>query len=124
MALSEEEQRLLDQLEASLAADDPKLASRMGSRTSYKVHRKRATLGGFLFLVGVLLLILGLASSMSIGWLIGLLGFLAMFAATVLAITAWQKIDGEGAPEVKDFPPPSTKPSSSLEERWRRRQGF
>ena len=123
MALSEEEQRLLDQLEASLTADDPKLASKMGNRSSYRVQRKRATLSGIVFVVGVALLVLGLANSWSFGWVIGLVGFIAMFAATVLALTAWQKGDGAQAPSLKDYPPPS-RPSSSLEDRWRRRQGF
>lgn len=42
MALSEEEQQLLAQMEAALAADDPKLADMLRGTGTRKVHRRRA----------------------------------------------------------------------------------
>ena len=42
MALSDEEQRLLEQMEAALAAEDPKLVNAMRGTGSRRVHRRRA----------------------------------------------------------------------------------
>ena len=118
MALSEEEQRLLAQLEASLTADDPKLAQTLGSRTPYKIHGRRATLAGVLFLVGVVLLVAGLQTV----WVVSVAGFVAMFIATIVAIGSWRKASEPGAQ-----PRPSAHSASEpfmgrMEDRWRRRQ--
>ena len=95
MALSEEEQRLLAQLEASLAADDPKLAQTLGSQTTPRqIHGRRATLAGLGFLVGVILLVVGLQTV----WPLSVLGFLAMFGSTILALGSWRKATDPAAP--------------------------
>lgn len=87
MALSEEEQRLLAQLEASLAVDDPKLASVLRG-TGYHVASRRtlttATLG---FVVGLAVLVLGLPIS---EWL-SVAGFVVMLASCVYGLRAWQR---------------------------------
>ena len=46
MALSEEEQRLLDQMEAALAAEDPKLVNAMRGTGMRRLHRRRAAIAG------------------------------------------------------------------------------
>jgi Protein of unknown function (DUF3040) len=56
VALSMDEQRILDEMERNLAADDPRLASRLGSfgqqRLSVAIGSQRArTIGGVLALV-------------------------------------------------------------------------
>ena len=71
MALSEEEQRLLDQLEASLRADDPKLAQKLASPAPRVVHQRRATLAGLGFVVGIVLLLIGLQTA----WVVSVVGF-------------------------------------------------
>ena len=119
MALSEEEQRLLAQLEASLAADDPKFAQALGSHhTPRQIHSRRATLAGLLFLVGVVLLIVGLQTA----WPLSVLGFIAMFVATIVALGSWRKV--AGAPTQPRQPNrPSSEPfMGRMEDRWRRRQ--
>lgn len=119
MALSEEEQRLLAQLEASLTADDPKLAQTLGSHhTPRQIHGRRATLAGVLFLIGLVGLVVGLQTV----WIISVVGFLAMFAATIIALGSWQKVTDPAAQ-----PRPTTKSTSEpfmgrMEDRWRRRQ--
>ncbi len=118
MALSEEEQRLLAQLEASLTADDPKLAQTLGSHTPRRIQGRRATMAGLLFLLGVVLLIAGLQTS----WVVSVAGFLAMFVATIVAIITWQKVT-----EASGRPRPATQTTSEpfmgrMEDRWRRRQ--
>ena len=46
MALSEEEQRLLDQMEAALTAEDPKLVHALRGTGTRRVHRRRAAIAG------------------------------------------------------------------------------
>ena len=48
MALSDEEQRLLEQMEAALAAEDPKLVNTLRGTGARRVHRRRAALAGHL----------------------------------------------------------------------------
>ena len=123
MALSEDEQRLLDQMEAALAAEDPKLANTLRGTTTRRLHRRRAALAGFGFLVGIACLIGG----MEIHPAVSVIGFLVMLAATVTAVSSWQHVglDGDGRPGAggrsgghhpeRDF-------MGRMEERWRRRQ--
>ena len=120
MALSEDEQRLLAQMEAALAAEDPKLTSTLRG-TTRRWHRRRAILAGLGFVAGIVLLVVGmeLHPALSVG------GFVVMLAAAVLGVTAWQQsgLTGDGAaaggkaggnPE-RDF-------MGRMEDRWRRRQ--
>lgn len=118
MALSEEEQRLLAQLEASLTADDPKLAQTLGSsHTPRQIHGRRATLAGLIFLAGLVMLVAGLQTI----WVISVVGFLAMLAGTILGLGAWQKVtDPQAAP--RPTPKPSEPFMGRMEDRWRRRQ--
>lgn len=91
MALSDKEQRLLEQLEAALAAEDPKLASTLRGNTSRKLHRRRAAIAGVGFLVGIAALVAG----MEVGVVVSILGFLVMLVSTIVAISAWQHVEGE-----------------------------
>lgn len=119
MALSEEERKLLAQLEASLAAEDPKLAQTLGSRnTSRQIHARWAMLAGLVFLLGLVLLIVGMQTV----WVLSVLGFVLMFTATIVALGSWRK-----ATETRSTHRPQPKPSSEpfmgrMEDRWRRRQ--
>lgn len=116
MALSEDEQRLLDQMEAALEAEDPKLANTLRGTTERRLHRRRAALAGLGFLVGIGMLIGG----MEVHWALSVGGFLIMLASTVVAVTAWQHVgygaDGSdgGKSGDRDF-------MDRMEERWRHR---
>ena len=95
MALSEEEQRLLEQMEAALAAEDPKLVNTLRGTGSRKVHRRRAAIAGVGFFVGLALLVVGLylMSSGPAGFVaLSILGFVIMVAAAVTAIYSWQHV--------------------------------
>lgn len=117
MPLSEEEQRLLDQLEASLMEDDPRLAKSMATAPTYQVERRKASLAGVFFLLGLILLVLG------VSWhpAISVVGFVLMFGATVLALTSWRKVDPSAKPSRPKPSPQSTPLSERMEDRWRRR---
>ncbi len=86
MALSEEEQRLLDQMEAALAAEDPKLANALRG-TNNRWQRRRAVLAGLGFIVGIACLIGG----MQVHPAVSVVGFVIMLASAVLGVTVWQQ---------------------------------
>ena len=120
MALSEDEQRLLEQMEAALAADDPKLASTLRG-TTRRWHRRRAILAGLGFLIGVACLVGG----MELHWALSVTGFVIMLVATVLGVTAWQQsaLVGDGqAPGGKSGGAAERDFMGRMEDRWRRRQ--
>ncbi len=124
MALSEQERKLLEQLEASLMAEDPKFAHTLSGATGVRIHRRRATLAGLGFVAGLLLLIVGV----SIHPVVSVLGFILMLASAIIGVSSWQRVAGEGQPRVPTpGPQDSPKPSSQdfmerLEEQWRKRQ--
>jgi len=86
--LSEHEQRMLEQIESALYAEDPKFASTVrGSRLGIASNRRRFQAGA-LFVLGLTLLIAGVALPLKPGGfpVISLLGFLVMFGAGVLLL--------------------------------------
>lgn len=131
MALSEEEQRLLEQMEAALAAEDPKLVNTLRGTGVRKVHRRRAAIAGVGFFVGLALLVVGLylMSDGPIGFVaLSLVGFAVMVAAAVTAIYSWQHVGiapPDNGPDRAHTPPgPSSDGTfmDKMEERWRRRR--
>jgi hypothetical protein len=89
MPLSEHEQRLLDQIERALIAEDPKFASTVRAGRPRPTRRRRIQ-GIVLFVLGLVLLVVGVAlAHNTFGWLaLSVLGFLAMLSGAVLAITS------------------------------------
>ena len=61
MPLSEHEQRLLEQIERALYAEDPKFASTVSGGRMSKPTRRRRIQGALLFVVGLVLLVPGIA---------------------------------------------------------------
>jgi hypothetical protein len=131
VALSEEEQRLLEQMEAALAAEDPKLVNTLRGTGVRKVHRRRAAIAGVGFFAGLALLVVGLylMSTGPTGFVaLSILGFVIMVAAAVTAIYSWQHV-GAVTPHSGGDRPRAPQGTSSdgtfmdkMEERWRRRR--
>ena len=126
MPLSEHEQRLLEQMERALYAEDPKLASTLRGADLRAHHRRRIVLGFLGFVVGVALLVTGVATSLVF---IGLLGFVLMLASAWWITTGWRgRSSGTAAATPADgrTPRPAKVRSAGvmdrLEERWRRRR--
>ncbi len=128
MPLSEHEQRLLDQIERALYAEDPKFASTVRGGRLRRPSRRRRLQGVIMFIVGVVALVLGVVFRST--WLGGLpvisvAGFLLMLVGAVLAITsagAGKKnqageSEGAGGPAEKE----RSRFTSRMEERFRRR---
>lgn len=131
MPLSEHERRLLDQMEKALYAEDPKFAENLRKPHRVQIDRMRTFLGVVGIVVGVGILVAGVATAWPI---VGVLGFLAMLAGGLMtygAVTSREGGSGEG---------PTDRPQKSsisahkaghvgpggfmdrMEERWRRRR--
>jgi len=113
MPLSEEEQKLLDQMEAALAAEDPRLADTMRGTSRRIVHKRQATLAGVAFLAGVGLLIGGMMTHP----VISVVGFVVMLVATIVALNSWQQVEHDE----EQRPARDTSFMDKLDERRRRR---
>ncbi|HHU39423.1 MAG TPA: DUF3040 domain-containing protein [Propionibacterium sp.] len=117
MALSDKEQRLLEQLEAALAAEDPKLANTLRGTTTRTLHRRRAAIAGLGFVIGLAALIGGMQLSIAVS----VIGFVIMLASTVVAISSWRVVETESQGRAPD---PDSAVTDRLDERWRRDDGF
>lgn len=127
MALSEQERKLLEQLEASLMAEDPKLADTLSGTAEIRVHRRRAAVAGLGFVLGILILLGGV----QVHWTVSVLGFVVMLASALVGISSWRRVGDDGGQPARPAagpskPAPSAESSTDfmdrLEERWRRRQ--
>jgi len=114
VALSEEERRLLEQMEQALAADDPKLANALRGTGARRLQRRRALLAGLGFLVGVAGLLVGMETFP----LISIAGFLLMLVSALVLLASWQRA-GDAAHAAQARPGDAAF-IDKLEERFRR----
>jgi len=128
--LSEHEQRMLEQMERALYAEDPKFATALegsGLRTYTRRRVYQAVAG---FLVGIALLMAGMVAQQI--W-VSVVGFLVMLGCAVLAVTGWRKAPkpGEqpaagaaapGAPHARRQGRQRRSMMDRIEERWQRRR--
>jgi len=121
MPLSDEEARLLHQLEQSLAAEDPDFASTLRGSKLLAKSKRVATVSIVGFLGGLGLMFSGVVTART--WL-GVVGFVVMLGAVYVFVTAGR--NGFGGSTERSRPSAAPKPSGSfvnrLEERWQRRQ--
>lgn len=126
MPLSEHEQRLLDQIESALYAEDPKFASNVRGARARTATRKRRLQAMALFVLGLMVLIAGVASPLPtlVVVTVSVVGFLMMFGSAVMLVT------GRGTPSAAPGGPASParggekQPggfSSRMEQRFKRR---
>ena len=136
MPLSEHEQRMLEQIEKALYAEDPKFAHSVRARDPRVHYRRRVILAAVGFLLGAGLLLAGVLLTYIP---MGVAGFLIMLTCVMWALTSWRHMTGIG-PRRGPAPAPTrrsrsqrrsrsrSRPTSQqgfmerLEERWRRRQ--
>lgn len=85
MPLSEEELRLLEQMERALVEEDPKLASTLRGTSMQRAARRRAIVAGVAFAVGLGLLTTGVIATQPI---VGIVGFVIMLGAATIGVTA------------------------------------
>lgn len=94
MPLSEHEQRMLDEIENALYEEDPKFASQVRGRRFGTPNAKRRVQALFIALVGLALLIVGLATSalhVAQVPVLSIIGFIVMFLGAVMLMlgTPW-----------------------------------
>ncbi|RJQ82939.1 DUF3040 domain-containing protein [Pseudonocardiaceae bacterium YIM PH 21723] len=126
MPLSEHEQRMLEQIERALYAEDPKFASAVRGGRLNRPPRRRRLQGGVLLLLGVSLLVLGVALPvLKPGGVpvISVAGFLVMFFGALLMLSAFGR-SGDAAQAAEQASAEKSGKSSfaqRMEERFRKR---
>jgi hypothetical protein len=133
--LSDHEQRLLEQMERALYAEDPKFATTMRGADLRRRYRRRAVAAALVFLVGIVVLMAGAISRMVP---VGVAGFVIMLVSAWYAVTSWRRVPAAG--EIGTFDAggaekPQARPKQvrtaaarrrgfmeRMEERWRRRR--
>ena len=134
MPLSEHEQHLLEQMERALYAEDPKFASSLRGRDPRSNFRRRVLLAGTAFVVGVVLLMLGLVTQLIV---VSIGGFVLMLASAFFAVTSYRAVTAAAQLGVVDASGVRRSPAASggrrpkqagpgfmarMEERWNRRR--
>ncbi|GAB90405.1 DUF3040 domain-containing protein [Gordonia rhizosphera] len=129
MPLSEHEQRMLEQIENALYAEDPKFASSVKRRRLGRSSGRRRLQAVAIFVLGLVLLVGGLIVNIGVGGfpIISLVGFLVMFGAGLLALwggdgrgSGSARGHGRGAKDSRGAAP-KRKFSERMEERFNRR---
>ncbi|MCX5390177.1 DUF3040 domain-containing protein [Streptomyces sp. NBC_00094] len=129
MPLSEHEQRMLEQMERALYAEDPKFATALegsGLRTYTRRRVYQAVAG---FLVGIALLMTGMVfQEDGLIW-ISVVGFLVMLGCALLAVTGWRKAPKPGEQQASGGTAAGGRQTrqrrsamNRIEERWQRRR--
>ncbi|TDD68792.1 DUF3040 domain-containing protein [Jiangella aurantiaca] len=136
MPLSDHEQRLLEQMEQALLAEDPKFATAMRGADLRRRYRRRAVFAGLVFVVGVVMLMTGAVTQVIA---LGVAGFVVMLGSAFYAVTSWRRVPpadaAAAAGEVPDISPGSPRrqrrpkgPRNNgsfierMEQRWRNRR--
>jgi hypothetical protein len=97
--LSEEELRMLEQMERALSEEDPKFASTLRGTSARRAARRRAILAGVVFAVGVGTLLTGAVLTITP---LGVAGFVVMLGAATVGLAALRDRPAEGQEEEED----------------------
>ena len=122
MPLSEQEQRLLEEMERSLYHNDADFVASVGV-TRLRPNYRSIVVGVLLAVLGIGALIAGVALSQL--WL-GIVGFALMFTGVLVAITPGKSVRGfPGPPQAGRSPTPKSSEQgfmNRMNDRWDRRQ--
>ena len=129
MPLSEHEQRMLDQIESALYAEDPKFASSVRGGGLRAPSARRRLKGAGLFLVGLAMLIAGVPfyGQNHLFLIVSIIGFVVMFAGAVFATTGRRAAENEKVgtsnpgPRAKKSRGSGASFTDRMEDRFRRR---
>ena len=116
MPLSDREKRLLEEMEAALLTEDPRLVSALSSKAPVSPSRNRILAGAGLILLGLITLFGGLISQVTP---IGILGFVIALSGVITAISSISSISpmSRGPRQAKS----RSNLSARLEQRWENR---
>ena len=134
MPLSEHEQRMLDQIEQALYAEDPKFANSVRQTNPVVHYKRRIVKAGLGFVAGMILLLTGLLlGELALQVAVSVFGFVLMLVSFLYGASAWRRAAGGGAEAAVLAEEPRGKQKrkgggarpgmmNRFEERWRRRQ--
>ena len=131
MPLSDHEQRLLEQMEQALYAEDPKFASVLQGDDLRLRYRRRLVFAVLGFIAGIALLMAGVALSAAYATVVGIVGFLVMLGSVLAGVSAYNRTPRGG--ETATAESGSVTPirgarrqrkglMDRVEERWQRRR--
>jgi hypothetical protein len=95
--LSEDEQRILLQIEREFYESDPDFAREVSQTTLYRHSYRKIKLGILGFIVGAVVLV----AALSMHYLMAFLGFLVIFASTIFIVRNAQKLGKAGLQQVR-----------------------
>lgn len=116
MPLSDHEQRILDEIERRLAAEDPKFARSTAVATPRGVALRRIRRATVAFLAGLVLLIAAFVAGIERTAVVvpmGVGSFVIMLLSVNVIARAWKQVGREADPKSSWF--------ARQEERWRKR---
>lgn len=128
MPLSEHEQRLLEQIEQALYAEDPKFASIYQGNDIRSHYRRRVVRAGIGLVIGLALLLAGVVIPLIA---LGVAGFIVMLAAVSFGVASWQRMTGHRVSASRERATTSRRTTDRaprrsmmqrLEDRWQHRQ--
>jgi len=90
--LSEEEERILRQIEQDLRRQDPASAQRLGTTTLVGYFRRRCRWAALGFAAGLVVLL----ASFAVSWFLGIVGFAIMTASAIVFTQSARKIGRHG----------------------------
>ena len=114
MPLSDREKRLLEEMEAALLTEDPRLVSALTSKAPVSPSRNRIMAAAGLIILGVITLFGGLISQVTP---IGILGFVIALSGVITAISSISPMAARGPRK----PSSRSNLSARLEQRWENR---
>lgn len=118
MALSDHEQKLLAQMEAALANEDPKLASTLRTPSLRLRTPKHVVLALGAVILGISGLVAGVATQLPP---LGILGFVAIVTGLSIVLTGASAANSTGKPVKKSGAKQKSSFMQGLEDRWDRR---
>ena len=131
MPLSEHEQRQLEQIEQALYAEHPRFAKAVRAADPRVHYKRRVVYAAVVFISGVVLLPVGIATSFIA---ISVIGFVIMLASCYWAAISYRRMNGmatgkiqfsgrkAGRKDKRSRGRSRTGMGNRLDERWRRRQ--
>jgi hypothetical protein len=118
MPLSEQEQRLLEEMERGLYQNDADFVATVGQRRGKPNYT--IVVGGILLgILGVAILLTGVVVNQPI---VGVLGFVLMFAGVMVALAPPRRAEAPSKPSASRKPAKASSFMDNLGDRWDKRQ--
>lgn len=121
MPLSEEELRLLEQMERALVEEDPKFASTLRGTTLRRSARRRAAVAAVVFVLGIVILMTGAVLRITP---LGIAGFVVMLLSATVGLAAWRNRAQQGAAAASGHPSLRVVDGGRAQRGRRQSQGF